>query len=280
MLKQIAVMPNKDKDIGLVYAKRVVNAINGRACVYMEDVFSGSGIKAEYLSKDKLFEKADTVITLGGDGTILHTAHKCAERNIPILGINLGTIGFMSEVEPSGTETAVEKLLSDDFTVQNRMMMTVDVFHNNCKTSYHALNDVVVSKKINSKLPHTMVYSEKELVNTYVADGIIIATPTGSTAYSFSAGGPVVDPLMQMFIVTPVCPHMLTARTAIMSAQKIITLTFDPGYESYMNVAVDGDIQADIDTSARIVIRKSELVTRLIKIQPRSFYDTLITKLS
>lgn len=279
-MKRIAVMPNKDKDIGLAYAKRVVNAINGRAYIYMEDCFCESGIKAEYLPKDSLFEKADTVITLGGDGTILHTAHKCAEKNIPILGINLGTIGFMSEVEPAGTETAVEKLLSDDFTVQSRMMMAVDVYYNNCKKSYHALNDIVVSKNIASKLPHIKVYSENELVNTYTADGIIIATPTGSTAYSFSAGGPVVDPLMQMFIITPVCPHMLTARTAIMSAQKIITLTFDPGCESYMSVVVDGDIQANIDTSARIVIRKSNLETKLIKIQPRSFYDTLITKLN
>lgn len=279
-MKQIAVMPNKDKDIGLAYAKRVVNAINGRACVYMENSFSKSGIRAEYCPRDELFENADTVIILGGDGTILHTAHKCAEKNIPILGINLGTVGFMSEVEPSGTEMAVEKLLSDDFTVQSRMMMAVDVYYNNCKTSYHALNDVVVSKNINSKLPHIKVYSEDELVNTYTADGIIVATPTGSTAYSFSAGGPVVDPLMQMFIVTPVCPHMLTARSAVMSAQKIIALTFDLGYESCMSVAVDGDIQENIDACARIVIRKSELVTRLIKIQHRSFYDTLITKLS
>ena len=273
-------MPNKDKDMGLTYAKRVVNAINGRAEVYMEDIFSGSGIRAEYIPEDEIYDTVETVIVLGGDGTILKTARKCAGKKIPVLGINLGTVGFMSEVEPAGIETAVERLLSGRYEVNSRMMMTVDVYHNNRKTSYHALNDIVISKKPGSKMPHTMVYSQDELVNTYTADGVITATPTGSTAYSLSAGGPVVDPLMRMFIVTPVCPHMLTARTMIMSADKVITLTFDPVYDSRMSVSVDGDILEDIDTSARVVIRKSELTAELIKIQRRSFYDTLIMKLS
>ncbi len=279
-MKKIAVMPNEDKDIGLAHARRVVDAINGRADIYMDDIFSKSGINATYLPKHRLFETAEIVIILGGDGTILRAAYQCAEKNIPILGINLGTIGFMSEVEPSGTESAIEKLLSDNFTVQERMMMAVDVFTQAGKKRYHALNDIVISKNLASKLPHTMVYSGNELVNTYTADGIIIATPTGSTAYSLSAGGPVADPLMQMFIVTPVCPHMLTARTVVMSADKVITLSFDPGYASSMSVSVDGAVRDDIDISAKVIIKKSELTTRLIKIQPRSFYNTLITKLS
>lgn len=279
-MKKIAVVPNRNKDIGLIYAKRAVSVLKGKAEIYMEDIFSESGIDVEYLSEKELYNKADTVIVLGGDGTILRAAPQCAEKNIPILGINLGTIGFMSEVEPAGTETALEKFLKGEYIIQNRMMMAVDVYYENKVESYHALNDVVISKKLNSKLAHTRVYSEDELVNTYTSDGMIVATPTGSTAYSLSAGGPVVDPLMQMFIVTPVCPHMLTARTMIMSAEKVITLTFDPNFEAYMSVAVDGDIRAEIDTASRVVVRKSELTAQLIKIQPRSFYDTVIMKLS
>ena len=279
-MKKIAVIPNTDKDTKLVYTKRTVDALRGKAVVYMEDEFSGSGIDAEFLNRDEMFRTADIVIVLGGDGTILRAANKAAENNVPILGINLGSIGFMSEVEPSGTEEAVDKLIRGDYTVQNRMMMMAEVYSKDKKSVYHALNDIVISAKPASNLAHIQVFSENEKVNTYTADGMITATPTGSTAYSLSAGGPVVDPLMQMFILTPICPHMLTARTTIMSAEKTVTLAFDTAYSAEMSVAADGGIKEYIDTSARVVIKKSPLTTRLIKIQHHSFYDTLIMILS
>jgi len=278
-LKRIVVLPNTDKDTGLVFAKRVANALSSRADVYMENAFENSGINAKYLPHDELYNTADIAIVLGGDGTILRCAHICAEKQIPILGINLGTIGFMSEVEPAGIEFALERLLKDDYIVQKRMMMQINVYNGNKVNTYYALNDAVISTSLNSKLAHTQLYSEKELVNTYIADGMIIATPTGSTAYSLSAGGPVADPLMQIFIATPICAHMLTSRSTIISAEKTITLTFDPGYPSNLNISVDGDVVDNIDISSRIVIKKADFDTLLIKIQNRSFYDTLIMKL-
>ncbi|MCX7715247.1 MAG: NAD(+)/NADH kinase [Clostridia bacterium] len=279
-MKKIAVMPNIQKDIGLVYAKKIVDFLSGKAELYMEKRYQSSNLPVIF-SEQNIFDIADVVIVLGGDGTILKVAESCAKCGVPILGVNLGTIGFMSEVEIEHIENAMERLLSDDYIIQSRMMMQVEIYKNNfLQGKYHALNDVVISKYIESKLTHIKLYSDDELVNTYKADGMIIATPTGSTAYSLAAGGPVVDPLMELFIATPVCPHMLTARAAIMSAEKTITLHFHENYLYEAAVCVDGEVQAHIKYGDKVVITKSNYATKLIKIHNRSFYDTLIMKLS
>lgn len=279
-MKNIAVIPNINKDPELVFAKKTIDYLKSRVNLYMERRYTEYDFDVTY-ADNEIFSMVDTAIVLGGDGTILDVAEKCAKNDVPILGINLGTIGFMAEVETDNIKAALDALLEGNFSVQNRMMMRVEVVKDGiCDGVYHALNDVVISKHIESRLIHFELYSNQELVNTYTADGMIIATPTGSTAYSLSAGGPVVDPLMKLFLATPICPHMLSARPAVVSADKTVTLAFDALCKYESSVSIDGVVKAHIKYGDKVLITQSGYTTKLIKISNQSFYDTLIMKLS
>jgi NAD+ kinase len=279
-MKKIAMIPNLKKDIGLVYTKKVAEYLKGKAELFLDRMYENSGVPARFAGAE-IYDIVDEMIVLGGDGTILQAAAKCARKDIPILGVNLGKIGFMSEVETDHLEEALACLLSGEYKVHTRMMLKVDIIKDSRQQgTYHALNDVVVSKPENSKLIYMKLYSDDEFVNSYIADGMIVATPTGSTGYSLSAGGPVVDPLMKLFIATPICPHVLSARSAVMSADKTITLKLDEGCEYEAVVSVDGAIQEHIKYGDEVRITQSDYVTKLIKIKDQSFYDTLIKKLS
>ncbi len=282
-MKKIAVIPNPLKDIGLIYTREVIDALAGGAEIVMEDQYRVSNFPVHYRQGADIYKDIDIAILLGGDGTIIQSAGSCARNGISMLGINLGTIGFMSEVETVHIKTAVRRLLADDYRVENRMMLKVDIIKNgNHHGRYHALNDVIVSKSPDSKLIDLALYSGEERVNTYVADGIIIATPTGSTGYSLSAGGPVVDPMMQLYVATPICAHMLSARSAVLPAEKSITIRLNDRSSSHNEamVSVDGDMQCRIKNGDEVVISKSQYDARLIRMIDQSFYDTLIQKLS
>lgn len=279
-MKNIAVIPNINKDSELVFARKTVEYLKNKATLYMDRKYRKYGFDVVY-ADNEMFSMVDAAIVLGGDGTILDVAERCAKCDVPILGINLGTIGFMAEVETDGIEDALDALLENRYTLHNRMMMRVEVIKDGiCDGVYHALNDVVMLKHIKSRLINFEMYSDEELVNTYTADGMIIATPTGSTAYSLSAGGPVVDPLMKLFLATPVCPHMLSARPTVLSADKTVMLTFDERCMGEAVVSIDGAVKDNVKYGDKVVITQSGYVTGLIKISNQSFYDTLIMKLS
>lgn len=276
-MKRIAVIPNINKDIGLECTKKIVKILSGKAEVYMQTAYKAA--KLDVIYTDDIYTDTDVFVVIGGDGTILRAAGMCAIKNIPILGINMGRIGFMSEVETKDIECAMDRLLNDDYVVEERMMMEVRI-EGSTQGTFYALNDVVVSKSVDAKLIYMKLYADDEQMNAYVADGVIVATPTGSTGYSLSAGGPVVDPIMNLFAATPICPHMLSARPAILSADKKITLRLDSLPNNEALVSIDGCQQAHIKSTDEVVIAKSRYVTRLIRMGRHSFYDTLIKKLS
>lgn len=281
-MKRIAVIPNSGKDMGLVNTKRLVGFLHTSAEVYMDEAYRVLGMNVKYVSPSDIYNNADYVIVLGGDGTILQIASDCAKRGIPILGINLGKIGFMTEIELDDMETALQKLLDDDFIIEKRMMIKAEIRKDNeVQFSFHALNDVVVSKSIGEKLICMELSTDGESVNRYTADGLIIATPTGSTGYSISAGGPVVDPCMKLFVATPICAHMLSVRSAVLSSDKVMKIRLDSEYGGNdAVVTADGDVQCYIKDADEVIITESEYDFELIKIGNQSFYDTLIKKLS
>ena len=245
----------------------------------MEKLYKVSGLRVNYV--DNIYENAEVVIVLGGDGTILLSASECAVRDIPILGVNLGRVGFMSEVEVDNIPESMDKLLNNEYRIENRMMMDVTIKNgDNIQGNYIALNDVVVSKSMDTKLIYIKLFTNDEQVNAYTADGVIVSSPTGSTGYSLSAGGPVVDPLMSAFVATPICAHMLSARSAVLSTDKTIILRLDDEPKNEAVVAIDGGSQAHIKHGDEVVVKKSKYVTKLIKIGQKSFYSTLIEKLS
>lgn len=276
-MKRIAVIPNETKDIGLQKTRELIRCLEGRAEIYMADTYADTDLPVQFAGAD-LYDKVEAVIVLGGDGTILQAAEPCARRKIPVLGINLGRIGFMAEVEIADMQKACDRLLIGDYAVQKRMLMRVSVVKNGKSSiAYHALNDVVVSK-LSAKMIAVSVYAGEERISEYLADGVILSTPTGSTGYSFSAGGPVADPTMELFIASPICAHMLGARTAVMPADKPITLKITE--ESDATVTVDGEIREQIRQNDEVYITKSAYTLDLIKMGTLSFYDTLTKKLS
>ena len=281
-MKRIAIIPNNGKDLGLLNTKKIIEYLADRAELYMDTAYSVIGMKVNYVTLSELYSKAEVLLVLGGDGTILQCAAESAKKHIPILGINLGRIGFMTEVEIDDIECALDKLLEDDYTTEKRMMMRVEIKKDNkLHSCCHALNDVVVSKSEGMRLIGMELYTDGQLVNRYIADGLIIATPTGSTGYSISAGGPVVDPRMQLYVATPICAHMLSVRSAVLPSEKKIVIKLDKTYpECDAIVSADGDVQGYIKDIDEVIITKSEYEFELIKIGNQSFYDTVLRKLS
>lgn len=276
-MKKIAVVPNYTKDFEYRHTRRLCEYLSGKAKVVISEKHRICGIPAEF-TEDNIYEDADAVIVLGGDGTILRVAEPCGKNAIPVMGINLGKVGFMTEVECDDIESALERLLSGDYAVEERMMMNVTVSCDTGSSSYLALNDAVISKP-DSQMLHTELHANGGKISEYMSDGLIISTPTGSTGYSLSAGGPVADPATEIFIATPICAHTLSARPMLMSGQKRITLTLSDSGSSLAEVAVDGEKKCVLHRGGTVTIEKSEYRLKLIKLGKQSFYYTMMAKL-
>ncbi len=280
-MKNIAIVSNNLKDIGFINTKEFVKKLLNRAQIYMDKSLSVLGLDVNYVEYDQLFEVADIMVVLGGDGTILQVATPCAKHNIPVLGVNLGRVGFMTETEPNNIDDAINSILTDNYTCESRMLIKMEMSKNGALSSFYALNDVVISKSAEAKLIKVGLYADDELVYNYISDGLIIATPTGSTGYSISAGGPVVDPSMQLYIATPICPHMLSVRSAILPSQKRIVIRLDNDFrDNEAVVSCDGDVCGFITDADEIIISKSKYEFKMIKIGNYSFFDTLLRKLT
>ncbi|MBE7045091.1 MAG: NAD(+)/NADH kinase [Ruminococcaceae bacterium] len=277
-MKKIAIIPNHTKDIGLNCTKKLIEALQNQAELYMNRIYQGSGLPVNYAG-DELYDFVDAVVILGGDGTILEAAEPCAERGIPIMGINLGTVGFMTEIETEQIPVAAQRLLDGDYQIEERMMLGVRVLRDNNVSEYIALNDVVISKP-DAEMVSLEMYCNEEQLNAYTADGVIIATPTGSTAYSLSAGGPVADPTMELFIATPICAHSLSSRPALVSAKKTIQLRLTEAGNTEAVVTIDGKIRERISCGEKVEVTKAKQRVKLIKMGNQSFYHILTSKLS
>lgn len=272
-MKRIAVIPNYTKDTNQEYTRRLCRYLGGKAEVVMPADARVNGVEATFVSGD-VYEGCDAAVILGGDGTMLQAAEPCGKRGIPVMGINLGTVGFMTEVETCDAEAACARLLDDDFTVEERMMMEVSIGGR----LYLALNDLVVSKP-DAQMVATEIYAGSEKVSEYMSDGIILATPTGSTGYSLSAGGPVADPAMRLFIATPICAHTLSARPMLMSDAKRISLRLTEHGSKNAAVTVDGKIVGMIKSGETVTVSRSLYVLKIIKLGKQSFYQTMMEKL-
>ena len=277
MLK-VAIIPNKKKDSQLEVTKKLVSLLGGRAEIIVPAEFEGKLQDVQYA--EDVYSVVDVAIVIGGDGTVINSALPCAKADIPMLGINLGRVGFMSEVELCSIDEAMESFLKGDYEIEERMMMSVQISGaDGDGKCFHALNDAVIEKAKDVKLIGLELFSDNEKISQYVADGIIVSTPTGSTGYNLSAGGPVVNPLMSLFVATAICPHMLTARPAVMPADKPIIIKLGGEIEGSAVACVDGEPVGQVNSGDRVIITKSQYSAKLIKIVRRSFYDTIIEKM-
>lgn len=222
---------------------------------------------------------ADLLICFGGDGTILHAARDATLHNIPILGVNMGSVGFMAELERSEL-SMLACLPGGNFTIEDRMMLDVWVRRGSKEIlSDLALNDAVISKGSMARVAELEVLADDMEVASIMGDGVIVATPTGSTAYSMSAGGPIVEPTSQCLIFTPVCAHQLAARALVLDAGRRVTVRVPKTMRKYLFLSVDGGKAVRLGGGDRVEITRSERCTRLVRLTSRSFYQIIHQKL-
>lgn len=218
---------------------------------------------------------AQLIIAVGGDGTIMHVAKQAADKGIPVLGVNSGKLGFLAGMEMDETHL-LQRLVDGGYQTEERSLLDVTV--EGCKGTYLAMNEAVVSRGALSRLVELTVTSDDNDVMHYRADGILVATPTGSTAYSLSAGGPVVDPRVACLLLTPICPHSLNARSHVFKDDAVLYVQTD-NTRGDTFLTVDGEAEVQIPAGGTVVIKKSPLTARLVRLKTQSFQDILQEKL-
>lgn len=228
---------------------------------------------------DKIAENCDIVLAFGGDGTILSTARQVGAAGIPILGINLGRLGFLAEIAPDEIIESIEDILANHYSVDKRVLLEARINDSLPQDNIFGLNDIVITKAELSRMIRVEIFIDDEYLSTFSCDGLIIASPTGSTAYSLSASGPIVEPGVRTIIINPICPHSLSARPVLIPDTKKVRVVgwSDTGR---FTVCGDGQIMRNVTSGKSIVVQKARYHVRWVKCQKRSFYHVLRTKLA
>ena len=245
------IVTNKDKDPEFQTTRFVKEYLEkrGKKCTIRENPAEGGG-SYKYTDASVIPEDVDCVLVLGGDGTLLQASRDLTERDLPLLGINMGTLGYLAEVDRRGIEPALERLLAGDYQLVSRMMIYGEVYHQGKKVMEDlALNDIVIGRYGRLRIIDFKIYVNGEYLNRYSADAMVVSTPTGSTGYSLSAGGPIVSPEASLLLMTPVAPHTLNTRSIILPDDAEITVEMLPGHSRSGDGA---EVTFDGDTSARL----------------------------
>ena len=271
-----AILPNLDKRGSKELVEKLgVFLKSNNIEPYLPDSICCAGYDA--LPEDDLFNSCDVVVTIGGDGTIIRYAKRAAECNKPILGINAGRMGYLANIEQDEYKL-LSKLSTGEYTVENRMMLEIEV--KDCgKTTgvYYALNDAVITGGFISRIIDISANVEGDNIS-YRADGLVIATPTGSTAYSMSAGGPIIDPKMDCICITPICSYASASKPVIAGANQTIVFNASSRKRIDIFLTVDGRKAASIKPQTDVIIRRAKRSVKLIRLNERSFYKTLSSK--
>jgi len=271
---KVGVFTNLHKDKDLSVTKSLLNCLSDRKVSYALDEDLKNIIpSAEYFSLDRPAD-FDFMITVGGDGTILRVAKYCARYDIPVAGLNLGFVGFLTEEEPDRADLLVGALINGRYSLERRTLLSAEADGK----SFFALNDAVISRDSDSRMLETDVFVNGEFVDRYFCDGYIVSTPTGSTAYSLSAGGPILSPNVAAFILTSINSHSLHSRPIVVSENDEITLK--TGKRSSVNLVIDGVPGARIEGSSEIRLKKSDAVVSFVRLSGHGFFNKLLTKLN
>ena len=284
---RVVLSPNPYRDKGLKAAQAAERILKGAgvetAMCLPFALEKGSRVELprglQFADMQAELERADMLVCFGGDGTILHAAKDANAHGVPILGVNMGSVGFMAELE-QGELQLLSKLATKKYTVEERMMLDVKVFHDGkvlCEDI--ALNDAVITKGAIARIIDLSVYGDRKLITDFSGDGIIMATPTGSTAYSMSAGGPIVEPTAENIVVTPICAHSLHSRPLVLGHDRVVGAKMGKLTRKTAYLSVDGGKAVKLSGGDLVEIRKSKSKTRLVRLTSRSFYDILNQKL-
>ena len=270
------------KAIGILYNLHIAeaHALAEEIAVWMER----RGRQAQVCTTDEApsalcFSEVDLLLTLGGDGSILQAARVAAPHGTPILGVNLGRVGFLTEADPSAWRDVLSRALVGDFWIEERMMLQVTARRGTeVLTQAEALNDVVVGRGARARVVCMSVEVDGGYLATYIADGLIVATPTGSTAYALAAGGPVLPPQLRNILLVPAAPHLSMARPVVLSEGVTVRITVTGGRPAVLTV--DGEVQAELEDADEVLVEASPHVARFARVQEETyFYKTLVERL-
>lgn len=278
-MKSIGIIANVKKELTKGVVEEIIEWAdkNGFDFFICEELTPLVGHEEKSLSRAKLGKESDVLISLGGDGTMLASARAVGEHQTPILGINLGGVGFLTEINSNDLCNALNKLKKGDYFIEKRMVLETEV-EGIKKLDQYGLNDVVLDKGEVARLFLLHLYLQDEFICSYSADGLIVSTPTGSTAYCLAAGGPIINPRMNAIIVSPICPHTLASRSIVFSENETLKVVVELS-SRHAVLTIDGQVAYKLKSGSSVLIRKAKHSVNLVKFRDRSFYDILRTKL-
>jgi NAD+ kinase len=265
-------------DLTLWLAQKGIKLVGGPE-VERERVEHETGCSVTEVASDKLAGSVDLILVLGGDGTMISTARMMGDHEVPVLGVNFGGLGYLAEFRIEELYSALESIVSEQYRLDKRVMLHVDLQRGeDAVTRNRVLNDVVINKSALARIIEIEAYLNDQFVNSFRADGLIISTPTGSTAYNLSAGGPVIFPSMNAIVITPICPFTLSNRPIVVPDDAVIELRLKTDKEE-VALTLDGQVGLPLRVGDRVLIRKSRTAFNLIQPSNRNYFDVLRDKL-
>lgn len=284
-MKNFFIITNPGKDPNLEVTKKIQEKLEKESCSH-EIVVCQKSIDSDthrYTNPSDVPEKTDCIIVVGGDGTLLHAARDLVALKIPVIGVNSGKLGYLAEVETNNIDIMLEKLVNDQYVIESRMMLHGKVLRNGENVGEcMALNDIIINRSKAMRVSDYKISINGNYLCVYSADGVIISTPTGATAYNLSAGGPIAEPSSRIILMTPICAHSLNSRSIVFSEETEIEIEIckdKNGVEGDKLVSFDGDYQLDLIEGDKVIIGKSDLYTNIIKLSSISFLELLRKKM-
>lgn len=276
----IGVFPNTNKTDADLVLKRIVDFYKTKKVKLLLPQKASDELGYPHLGTENLLEeKIDIGLTIGGDGTLLNACRKVADRDIPVCGINIGRLGFLADIELAELESKLDKILNNDYRIEERLMIAAIIKREKTMTYVgSAINDIVVTKGGFARMLTLGLSIDDYLVANYQADGLIVSTSTGSTGYSLSAGGPIINPSLKLLLVTPICPHTLNARPMIISQDEEVRINIAASHTDIV-LTFDGQDSYCLLPGDEVIVKKSPLIAQIIKFEDKNYYHTMRTKL-
>ncbi len=281
MIKTVGIYAKKNHSEAPKLAQDICSRLQQREVAFLLEPWLGKVLGSELVATEETIpQQVDLIIVLGGDGTLISVARQVNGLEVPILGVNLGSLGFLTEITRHELPVMLEAVLSGDFTVCDRMMLDVEILRRGKPIEKHTLlNDAVINKGTLARIIDMETWVDGDYLTTFKADGLIVSTPTGSTGYNLAAGGPIIYPGINSLVITPICPHMLTNRPLIVPRSS--TVAIDVSFaDDVVYFTGDGQVGANLQPGDRVEIRQSAARTQLIKSPTRDYFEILRTKLS
>ncbi len=277
-MKRIGIIAKKGEPQAVAVVRSMLKQLKGRrvTCFIESELASRLGVKG--CRREEIPSKSDIIMVFGGDGTLLSVARLVGDKGVPILGINLGNLGFITELNRKELHENMDAVFSEKYSFEERIMLLADVYRGKKKILRHnAFNDVVLNKNVLSRMFELDIIVNSQYANSLRADGLIISTPTGSTAHSLSAGGPILYPTLETFLMTPICPHTLTNRPIVLPDTFILEIKIKGGDDVYMTI--DGQEGFPLKVRDRVVIKKADYKAKFLVLHSRDYFHILRTKL-